>query len=208
MDISLFLKGFLLGFSIALPVGPIGALCIRRTLSDGRTTGFVSGLGAATADGFYGAIAGFGLTAISTLLVAQQNWLKLAGGAYLCYLGLRTFLAKPATEAAPATGTGLVGAYASTLLLTLTNPATILSFILIFGSLGLNASATNHDYGSAASLVAGVPLGSALWWFTLSGGVSLFRSRCTPTVLLWVNRVAGVLIAGFGIVAILSLWLR
>jgi threonine/homoserine/homoserine lactone efflux protein len=204
VDIGLFLKGLLLGFSIALPVGPIGALCIRRTLADGRHTGLVSGLGAATADGFYGAIAGFGLTAISNLLVAQQNWLKLIGGAYLCYLGVRTFLTQPAAQAAQVTGKGLFKAYTSTLFLTLTNPATILSFALIFGSLGLGMTA-KQDYSAAASLVAGVPVGSALWWLTLSGGVSLLRSRCTPAVLLWVNRVAGILIAGFGILALISL---
>ena len=204
MDFAIFLKGVLLGFSIALPVGPIGALCIRRTLADGRHTGLVSGLGAATADGFYGAIAGFGLTAISNLLVAQQNWLKLIGGAYLVYLGVRTFLTLPAAQAAQVTGKGLFKAYTSTLVLTLTNPATILSFALIFGSLGLGVTA-KQDYATAASLVAGVPVGSALWWFTLSGGVSLLRSRCTPVVLLWVNRVAGILIAGFGIVALISL---
>jgi threonine/homoserine/homoserine lactone efflux protein len=203
LDISLFLRGLLLGFSIALPVGPIGALCIRRSLLEGRVTGFVSGLGAATADGFYGAIAGFGLTAISSLLVAQQNWLKLAGGAYLCYLGVQTFLARPTGVAANASARGLLGAYGSTLLLTLTNPATILSFVLIFGSFGL-ATNTNQTYGSALSLVAGVPLGSAMWWFLLSGGVSLFRARCTPAVLQWVNRVAGCLIAGFGVAALVS----
>ena len=203
MDISLFLKGLLLGFSIALPVGPIGALCIRRTLSEGRAVGFASGLGAATADGLYGAVAGLGLTVISDLLVTQQNWLKLAGGIYLCYLGLRTFISKPAAVSAR----GLLGAYTSTVFLTLTNPATILSFVLIFGSLGLATSA-GQGHAAALSLVAGVPLGSALWWFILSGGVSLFRTRCTPAVLQWVNRIAGLVIAGFGIAAILSLWLR
>ncbi len=208
MDINLFLKGLLLGFSIALPVGPIGALCIRRTLSEGRAVGLASGLGAATADGLYGAVAGLGLTVISDLLVTQQNWLKLAGGIYLCYLGLRTFLSKPATQTAAVSARGLLGAYTSTLFLTLTNPATILSFVLIFGTLGLNRMASGQSYGSAISLVTGVPLGSALWWFILSGGVSLFRTRCTPAVLQWVNRIAGVVIAGFGVVALISLWLR
>lgn len=207
MDVSLFLKGLLLGFSIALPVGPIGALCIRRTLSEGRAMGFASGLGAATADGLYGTVAGLGLTVISDLLVSQQNWLKLAGGIYLCYLGLRTFLSKPAAEAAAVSARGLLGAYTSTVFLTLTNPATILSFVLIFGSLGLATSA-GQRHAAALLLVAGVPLGSALWWFILSGGVSLFRTRCTPAVLQWVNRIAGVVIGGFGATALLSLWLR
>ncbi len=205
MDISFFVKGFVLGLSIAIPVGPIGTLCIRRTLAEGRTVGLVSGLGAATADGIYGAIAGFGLTVISNLLVSQADWFKLIGGLFLFYLGAKIFLSKPATEAAPVTGKGLLGAYTSTLFLTLTNPTTILSFILIFGSLGLNTAAANHDFGSAALLVLGVPLGSALWWFILSSGVSLFRSSFTPSTMQWVNRLAGVVIIGFGVLAIGSL---
>jgi threonine/homoserine/homoserine lactone efflux protein len=205
MDPSFFLKGLVLGFSIALPVGPIGTLCIRRTLAEGRTVGLVTGLGAATADGIYGAIAGFGLTVVSDLLVSQQNWLKLIGGLFLFYLGAKIFLSKPATEAAPVTGKGLLGAYTSTLFLTLTNPTTILSFGLIFSSMGLNTAAANRDLGSALLLVLGVPIGSGLWWILLSTGVSVFRSRFTPAAMQWVNRLAGVIIVGFGALAIGSL---
>jgi threonine/homoserine/homoserine lactone efflux protein len=207
MDISFFIKGFILGFSIAVPVGPIGALCIRRTLAEGRLVGLVSGLGAATADGIYGAIAGFGLTVISDVLVSQQGWFKLIGGFFLLYLGTKVFLSQPATEAAPVSGRGLLGAYTSTLILTLTNPATIISFVLIFSSLGLNTSA-NGDFSTALLLVLGVPLGSALWWFILSGGVSLFRHRFTPAALQWVNRLAGVIILTFGVLALSSLITR
>ena len=205
MDLTFFIKGFLFGFLIAVPVGPIGTLCIRRSLAEGRKVGFASGLGAATADGIYGAIAGFGLTAISDVLVNQQGWLKLIGGLFLFYLGVKIFLSKPATEPAPVTGKGLLGAYTSTLFLTLTNPATIISFVLIFSSMGLGAAASHHDFGSAALLVIGVPMGSGLWWFILSGGVSLFRSRFTPNAMQWVNRLAGVIIVGFGVVAVGSL---
>lgn len=130
--LSVFLRGLLIGFSIAAPVGPIGLLCIRRTVADGRMVGFVSGLGAATADAFYGAVAGFGLTVVSGALVHGQTPLRLVGGAFLCYLGVRTFLARPAQTAAVAGRRGLLGAYASTLALTLTNPSTILSFVAIF----------------------------------------------------------------------------
>src|SRR5690242_13032805 len=132
-----WLRGLLLGFSIAAPVGPIGVLCIRRTLADGRVVGFVSGLGAATADAFYGAVAGFGLTVISALLIEQRFWLRLIGGGFLLYLGVRTVLARPAERAASAGGKGLAGAYGSTLFLTLTNPLTILSFAAIFAGLGV-----------------------------------------------------------------------
>src|SRR3712207_2953311 len=133
---GLFLEGIIIGLAIAAPVGPIGVLCIRRTLADGRTSGFVSGLGAATADAVYGAIAAFGLTLITDFLLGGASWLRLVGGAFLLYLGIKTFLARPAERAAEVRGGGLPGAYASTLFLTLTNPTTILSFVAIFAGLG------------------------------------------------------------------------
>jgi threonine/homoserine/homoserine lactone efflux protein len=197
------LRGIIIGFSIAAPVGPIGVLCIRRTLAEGRASGFVSGLGAATADAIYGCIAGFGLTLISDVLIRGQLWLRLIGGAFLCYLGVRTFLAQPAEQAASATGKGLSGAYASTFFLTLTNPMTILSFVAIFAGLGLAES--QGSYRSAVVLVLGVFTGSVLWWFFLSTVASLFRTRFGARALQWVNRVSGVIIAVFGLVALLSL---
>ncbi len=207
MDGSILLKGVVLGFSIAAPVGPIGVLCIRRTLADGRAHGLVSGLGAATADAIYGTIAAFGLSFISEVLIGQQNWIRLIGGAFLCYLGLRTLLSRPAEQAAQASGRGLVGAYTSTLFLTITNPATILSFAAIFAGLGI-ASGVGGDYGTAALLVLGVFMGSALWWFLLSGGVSLFRNRFSLRAMGWVNRGSGLIIIGFGLLALVSLLAR
>lgn len=201
--LSVFLRGALIGFSIAAPVGPIGLLCIRRTLADGRTIGFVSGLGAATADAFYGAVAGFGLTMVSQALVQGQTPLRLVGGAFLCYLGVRTFLARPGQAAAPGGRRGLLGAYASTLGLTLTNPSTILSFVAIFAGLGVGSGGS--DYASAAVLVAGVFLGSALWWLILSGTAGALRGRLTSAGLQWVNRLSGVILAGFGVAALVSL---
>jgi threonine/homoserine/homoserine lactone efflux protein len=203
METGFFLRGLLIGFSIAAPVGPIGVLCIRRTLAEGRLTGLVSGLGAATADAFYGSLAGFGLTLVSSFLVEQSGWLRPAGGVFLLYLGLRTFLAKPAGESASlkaSNHSGLWGAYLSTLLLTLTNPLTILSFTAIFAGLGLGE--TGGDPLSAGLLVLGVFCGSAAWWLLLSGGVSLLRTRLTPRSLIWINRVAGIIILGFGVAAL------
>ena len=200
------LRGILIGFSIAAPVGPIGVLCIRRTLAEGRATGFVSGLGAATADVVYGCIAGFGLTLVTRFLMDQQMWLRLFGGAFLCYLGVKTVLSRPAKQAASAKGSGLAGAYGSTFLLTLTNPMTILSFAAVFAGLGL--ASAGGSYASASILVLGVFAGSALWWLMLSGGVSLLRSRFDVPGLEWVNRISGVVIAGFGVVALLSLMVR
>lgn len=202
MDFSFLLRGLLIGFSIAAPVGPIGVLCIHRTLADGRVSGLVSGLGAATADAIYGSIAGFGLAFISNFLVSQQVWLRLIGGAFLCYLGIKTMLAKPSEQVAVTRGTGLLGAYGSTFLLTLTNPLTILSFVAIFAGLGL--AGTGGHYASAGILVLGVFMGSALWWFLLSAGVGFFREKFNARGLQWVNWISGVIILGFGLYAILS----
>jgi threonine/homoserine/homoserine lactone efflux protein len=202
-NISFLLRGFIIGFSIAAPVGPIGVLCIRRTLAEGRASGLVSGLGAATADAIYGCIAGFGLTFISSLLISQQAGFRLVGGAFLCYLGLKTFLARPAEQAAPAKGYGLVGAYASTLFLTLANPMTILSFAAIFAGLGVGSASGNYVF--AGLLVSGVFMGSALWWLILSSTVGMLRTRFNPNGLRWVNRISGIVITGFGLLAFLSL---
>ena len=201
MEISFFLKGLAIGFSIAAPVGPIGVLCIRRTLTNGRASGLASGLGAATADAVYGCVAGFGLTFVSNTLISQQLWFRLVGGVFLCYLGLKTLLAKPAEEAAPAGANSLISAYTSTFFLTLTNPMTIISFAAIFAGLG----GSSGNYVSAALLVLGVFIGSALWWLTLSTGVSTFRTKVTPDGLRWVNRISGLVIAAFGLLALLSL---
>jgi threonine/homoserine/homoserine lactone efflux protein len=203
MDIAFLLRGLVIGFSIAAPVGPIGVLCIRRTLVNGLASGFVSGLGAATADAIYGSIAGFGLAFISNFLVSQQVWLRLLGGLFLCYLGLRTLWARPAENAAANEGNGLISAYASTFFLTLTNPMTIISFAAIFAGLGL--ASTSDSNVSAGFLVLGVFLGSTLWWLILSGGVSVFRSMLDVRGLQWVNRISGAIILGFGLWALLSI---
>ncbi len=202
MEIGFLLRGIIIGFAVAAPVGPIGVLCIRRTLTDGRAAGLVSGLGAATADALYGCIAGFGLVFISDFLISQGTWLRLIGGAFLLYLGMRTFLARPAEGAVSSQGDGLAAAYASTFFLTLTNPLTILSFAAIFAGLGVGSARGN--YISAATLVLGVFLGSALWWLILSGATGLFRDRFSLGGLRWVNRISGAVIAGFGLIALFT----
>ena len=199
MDTSILTQGVIIGFSIAAPVGPIGVLCIRRTMADGRAVGFASGLGAATADALYGCIAGFGLTVISSILIDQQSWFRLMGGLFLLYLGVKTFLARPAKEAAAATGTGLGGAYASTLLLTLTNPLTILSFA---GIIMANAS---EESAAAGVLVLGIFIGSALWWLVLSSGASLLQAKFSTQRLQWLNRISGLVITGYGLNTLLCL---
>jgi threonine/homoserine/homoserine lactone efflux protein len=203
MDIGLLLRGLLIGFSIAAPVGPIGVLVIRRTLAEGRVAGLATGMGAATADALYGCVAGFGLTAISGLLLENQLWVRLIGGLFLCYLGVRAFLAAPAERAADAPSSSLLGAYVATLGLTLSNPTTILSFVAILAGLGVGVA--GGSYGAAALLVLGVFIGSALWWLLLSGGVNLLRLRLTPGALRWVNRASGLIILGFGTLALGSI---
>ena len=213
MEAGVFVRGVIIGLSIAAPVGPIGVICIRRTLRDGRWMGLASGLGAATADAVYGSIAAFGLALVASALTTQQFWLRLIGGAFLCYLGIRAYCDRPdapggprsTLPAAAAAGAprrqGLAGAYASTFVLTLTNPMTILSFVAIYAGLGL----TTGQAGALtpALMVLGVFLGSALWWFILSTAANLLRDRLTLASLRWVNRISGVTISLFGLV---SLW--
>jgi threonine/homoserine/homoserine lactone efflux protein len=202
-EIHHLLKGLIIGLSIAVPVGPIGILCIRRTLTQGRLVGFLSGLGAATADAFYGAVAGFGLTFLCNFLAGQQTGLRLIGGVILCYLGIRTFLSKPVEQGASVEESSLWGAYLSTFFLTLTNPMTILFFAAVFAGLGVG-NAGDH-YVSAGILVIGVFTGSGLWWLVLSGFTGLLRGLFNPKRLRWLNRISGLIIIGFGLFAFLSL---
>ncbi len=203
MNLSFFVRGLLIGLSIAATVGPMCFLCIQRTLQRGQLYGFVSGLGIATADGVYGSIAAFGLTLISNFLVSEQQWIRLIGGLFLMYLGIKTIITKPAERAATAKANGYFGAYASTFLLTLTNPLTILSFAAIFAGIGVGGA--NKSVISATVVVLGVFAGSTLWWIILTSAISLLRSKFTPQWLLWINRVSGVIITLFGVFALLSL---
>ena len=192
---ALFLKGLAFGFVLAATVGPMWMLCFRRTIASGALAGFVSGMGIAVADGIYGAIAAFGLTAVSGFLLAQHLWLGLVGGAFLVYLGIRALLANPATasDSAPA-NPGLLRAFASTLGLTLANPPTILAFAAIFAGLGLGAHAS---YAAAAMVVLGVFLGSASWWVILALGAGRLRARLGTGLLRALNLVSGLVILAF-----------
>jgi threonine/homoserine/homoserine lactone efflux protein len=204
MDTVFFLKGLIIGFVIAAPVGPIGVLCARRTLMHGRRAGFFSGMGAATADAIYGFIAAFGLTFISAFLVGHQSSLRLVGGGLLLYLGVKAFLAKPVKKTdLPRSARHYAGMYTSTFFLTLTNPMTILSFAAVFAGFGL--AGTRGSVLSAGVLILGVFLGSAVWWLFLVGLFSLYRKRFQAHQLVWVNRISGTIIAASGILALLSL---
>jgi len=203
MAFILFLKGVIVGLSMAVPVGPIGILCIRRTLLEGRLFGFVSALGLATADVVFGCIAGFGLTFISDFLISQQFWFRLIGGLFLCVIGFRVLLTKFVEREAPPTGKGYLGAYTSMFFLTLTYPMTVLIFLGIFAGLGIGS--TKGNYVSIASLVLGVFVGSILWWAILSTFVGSLRDKFKTQNWQWVNKVSGILITGFGLAVLLSL---
>lgn len=202
MDI--LFKGMLLGFSIAAPVGPIGVLCIRKTVQFGRFSGLCSGLGAAAADVLYAMIAAFGLTLVSDFLLQGQFWLRLAGGGFLLYLGLKTFFSSTSEPGAEeASRKTLFADFLYTFFLTLTNPLTILSFLAVFAGFGLTN--LSEGYAGAIRLVFGVFIGSALWWLLLSEGVTLFRKKVSKQIMGWINRTAGILISAFGLAAWASL---
>jgi threonine/homoserine/homoserine lactone efflux protein len=190
----LFLKGLAFGFVLAATVGPMWVLCFRRTVAYGALTGFVSGMGIAVADGLYGAVAAFGLTAISGFLLAHSFWIGLIGGAFLVYLGVKTLLSRPTADGQTARPASLAQAFLSTLGLTLANPPTILAFAAIFAGLGLPASA---DYTAAAMITLAVFLGSATWWIVLAAGAGALRERLGPRMLRTINLVSGLTILGF-----------
>jgi threonine/homoserine/homoserine lactone efflux protein len=202
LDPALFLRGLLLGLSIAAAVGPMSILCMRRTLVQGQLTGLLTGAGIASADGIYALIAAFGLTAVTSLLIEQRAWMELVGGAFLLYLGLRIAVSKPAREAATTVRAhGLLGAYSSALALTLANPMTILSFTALFAGLGL---ARTSSYADSTALVTGVVLGSLSWWLFLTTLVRLVRTRLNGTILRRVNLISGAVLTGFGALAVVS----
>ncbi|MDW7617386.1 LysE family transporter [Peribacillus simplex] len=198
MTSEFLLKGLIIGFSIAAPVGPIGILCIRRTLENGRFVGFMSGLGAATADGLYGLIACLSLTVITNYLINQQLWFQLIGGIFLGYLGVKTYKSKPSNILTKSKNKQNIKAYISTFFLTITNPVTILSFIALFSGLGIANS--DIDLMAKLILVLGVFLGSILWWLFLSIVVSLLKNRINAYSLIIINKTSGLILLLF------SLW--
>jgi threonine/homoserine/homoserine lactone efflux protein len=207
VDPAFALRGFVLGFTIAAAIGPISLLVIRRTLAEGQLYGLVSGLGVATADATYGAIAAFGLGAVTSALVDARQVLGLVGGAFLLWLAWQTIRSTPSestTATAAATRAprrrGYFGAYLSILGLTLANPMTILSFAALFAGLGVTTGAT----GDAALIVLGVLLGSTTWWVVLTTVTALLRRRVTARGLRRINLVSGVVIGAFAVAAIAS----
>ena len=202
---SLLIRGFALGFAIAASPGPIFFLCLRRSLLGGWLTGLVSGLGVATADAFYSAVAVFGVAAvITTALGGLSRWLALAGGLALMVIGIRAIVTPPAPNNAATnntSGAGLAWAYASILGLTITNPATIVSFAALAAALGAGLSGS---WSRPALVVVGVGLGSATWWFILAATTAVMRRRITPAMARAIGVVSGIAIALLGAVAVIA----
>ena len=202
MELVFFLKGLIIGFAMAVPIGPVGIMCIRKTLSEGHSRGMVIGLGAATADSLFGSIEAFGLTFVSDMIASQYFWLRLVGGGLLIFLGIRTFRARREDAAIPLENNGLLGSYISAFLLALTNPVTIFAFVAVFAAFGVGQ---RLGIVSACILVIGVFAGSFLWFLTLSYVATLFRKKLDSGGIRWVNRIAGILIILSGVAAFVSL---
>lgn len=203
MELTFFLKGIVIGFVMAIPIGPIGIMCIRKTLTEGRLSGLIIGLGAATADLFYGCVAAFGLTIISDTLNSQRIWIRIVGGALLLFLGVKTFRAQPRDPKLKISGSGRLRSYFTVVVLTLTNPLTIFAFIAVFAAFGLG---DGLSFFSAIVLVAGVFIGSCLWFFLLTSGTIIFKKKLDLVGLKWVNKIAGILIIISGFIVIGSLF--
>ena len=202
---ALFARTFIIGLAVAAPVGAMGLLCIQRTLDRGWIAGLATGAGVATADGIYGALAAFGVAAVSSVLVAWQTPLRLLGGAVLVYLGMRSLLSAPRScdleQAAAVDRRGAAALYGSAVGLTLTNPMTIMAFAAVFASAGLAAQPVP---ASAAVATLGIVSGSLTWWIALVFAVSFARTRLHERLLAGVSKVSGAVIVAFGVAAIVS----
>jgi len=203
MSIYLLIEGIVIGLVVAVPVGPLGLLCINRALMMGPVCGFFSGLGVATADALATGIEALGISLISGFLIENQLALSFVGGLFLCYLGYKIYKTEPVSQAPINNINGLLSAYATTLFLTLSNPVTVLSFVAIYA--GWHVPSLHGRYIAAATLTVGVFTGSALWWVGLFIGLTAFHDRFSLRFLFWVHRVSGAVIAGSGVVVLLSL---
>jgi threonine/homoserine/homoserine lactone efflux protein len=202
MEPIYFLKGLIIGFAMAVPIGPLGIMCIRKTLAEGHARGLIIGLGAATADSLYASITAFGLTLISDVIAGQRFWFRLVGGVLLLFLGIRTFRAKRKDPKIPIENKGLLRSYVTAFLLALTNPVTLFAFVAVFAAFGMGYKPVVI---SACILVLGVFIGSGLWFLTLGYVVTHFRKNLDADGLRWVNKISGALIIASGIVAFASL---
>jgi threonine/homoserine/homoserine lactone efflux protein len=202
-DLELLVKGVLAGLAISVPVGPVNVLCISRTLAKGRLAGLISGMGAATGDTLYGAIAGFSISFVIRFLIREEFWIRLCGGALLIAIGIRYYFKKPQSLRKESQQSAH-SEYITAFLLNLTNPTTVLSFLAILAALG---TGQHRALGPTLLLIGGIFAGSMLWWIVLAVATGHFRDRFNDNAVLWMNRIAGFAIGGFGIVTLaLSRW--
>lgn len=208
MILNLFTQGFVIGIAIAAPVGPISILCINRTLANGRKAGFITGLGAASADAVYGSIAAFGLSFMAAFLVNQSLWLRFLGGLFLLFIGVRTFFKNPGIyegiDPGKTTRRSVLNYYLSTFILTITNPLTILSFSAIYAAVGIGGDTTT-SYLASSGMVFGVFLGSSAWWLILSSLTNRFRTRIQFKMMTWINRISAAILILFGLYSLFTL---
>jgi len=197
-----FIRGLAIGFALAAPVGPVGILCIRRALADGRYAAFIAGVGAAFADTFYGAVAGLGITVVSGFLLEHAFALRLVGGTFLLLLGGRTWSTPPTLAPEPGKGPGLVKDFVSTFLITLSNPGTILASMGVFAAVG---AIDNGKPAEAGLLIFGVFSGSTLWWLVLSAMAGAVRSKLTEDWMRKLNHISGTALMLFGAGILISL---
>lgn len=202
MSIELLFKGLMIGFSIAMPVGPIGLLCIRNVLTFGMLCGLITGLGAACADAIYGALAGFGVTTVSSFFETHGAYIQVCGALFLCYLGITTFFGKVSNTDNKEGGLTNSRAFLATFFLTLTNPMTIISFAGVYAGLGIGYE--NSSVNHALITTLGVFLGSIVWWFILSLTASIFRDKFTTKSSIWLNKISGSILFGFGSIALVT----
>ena len=209
-ELLLYLKylvnGMVVGFSASIPLGPIGVLCIQKTINKGRMSGFMSGMGAASADTIYAIIAGFGLSFITNFIVSQQLVLRIIGAIILFYLGIRIFRTNPAIQIRREgrKSKNILADYFSILFLTLSNPLTIFLFGAVFAGFGIIEG--NADFKSVLFLVTGVFIGALTWWTLLTGVVNLFRSKFRLKRIWWINKITGILIMVFSVLALVSVF--
>jgi threonine/homoserine/homoserine lactone efflux protein len=199
-SVELLIRGLIAGLIIAAPVGPINVLCISRTLTKGRASGLLSGLGAAAADTFYGCIAGFSITFVIQFLIREEFWIRLIGGILLVIIGISYYRKRPQALSKDARDESDHSDFVSTFLLTLTNPTTVLSFLAVLTGLGMSQGRVSWP---TLFLVLGIGCGSMLWWIILVSIVNRLRDRFNDRMMVWMNRIAGIAIGGFGIVSFL-----
>lgn len=205
MGFEYVIKGIIIGLSVSIPLGPIGIICIQRTLAKGKLSGFISGLGAGFADTFYSVLAGLGITIIVDFLIEHHVIFQAIGGIFLLYLGIKTFYKNPIKQFRQPQGkSNLIGDFLSTFLLTISNPLALFLFIGVFAAIGFMDS--KFDNFTLAYIISGVAIGTSAWWFILSTIVNVFRHKIRIRSLNWINKIAGVVIFVFGVVAIISLF--